>query len=163
MANPEVTRLTLDIDARAKNLKALHDGLVKHLLAIGGDKDTALYLISDAEEYGLERALGVLADQPAAFGLDAAPGPADTAKLTTALKAIESGTLELDKIIRQRDHLLAADNPKHPLTFHYLGRLFNFSSARGEVTYLDNGEKVKMKPVGLSSREKLLRDRDRDR
>lgn len=121
---------------------------------VSGPHDIANYLLSHAEEFGVQHTLDRVRQHPSEFDLEAAP-PGLAEPLSDTLAATES----MDRLVAERNALLERTEPGRPRAYMNQGREFTIDLAAHRMVWTDT-QGTEPLPAGLRD---VVRQRRRQR
>lgn len=126
--------------ARAAYLQ-VRETLDRLLPTASGPHEIADHLLSYADEFGVEKAMADMAANPGHFDMKAVP-----AGLRPVLEKAHALSLECDGLAAKFEKLAHGGLPVTTRTMCHLGRMFELDPEKGEMRYLDNGERYPIAP-----------------
>lgn len=126
-----------------------------------GPHDIANHLLSYAEEFGVDRTIADVAQDPAQFDMSHLPEG-----LASVLESVHALSQSLDVLVAARERLLGADDPTRSRAYMLHGREFTIDPAHHQMVFTDTGEAHPVDPELASAPEpsrtkKRRRDRSR--
>ena len=106
-----------------------------------GPHDIADHLLSHADEFGVEKTIADVDANPARFDMTTAP-----AGLKPVLERAHELSLECDVLAARFEKLAHGGLPVVTRTMVHLGRMLELDPEKGEMRYLDNGERYPIAP-----------------
>lgn len=124
-----------------------------------GPHDIANYLLSYAEEFGVDRTIADVAQNPAQFDMSHLPEG-----LASVLETANALSQSLDALVAERERLLGANDPKRARAYMLHGREFTIDPAHHNMVFTDTGEAYPTDPeLAPAPEPSRIKKRRRDR
>ncbi|WP_072387150.1 hypothetical protein [Hyphomicrobium sp. CS1BSMeth3] len=146
------------LDAARASYVRVRERLNALLPQASGPHEIADHLLSYAEEFGVEKTLADVEAKPGHFDLKAAPSG-----LRPLLEQAQELSRECDLLAAKFDKLVHGGLPVVTRTMCHLGRMFELDQEKGEMRYLDNGERHPIPPDLVAPDDGRARSRERGR